>query len=114
MKKIHKLVANTAAVFVLLTWAAFIAVRHADGDIILTSTLGWQSPHVRPVYYGLPRGENDFNQIRAKGYWFGGDILYEGVPSWVLIIPCPSWVRDIGGDWIGSSHGYSRWIPNLL
>ncbi len=113
MVKILKSAAFTAACLILVTWATFIAVRHAGGDIILTSDLGWRTPHVRPVFYGLVRGDGAYKQIKEQGYWYGGDVIYKGVPDWVFIIPCPRWMGNIGGDWYGVRGGYSRWLPNL-
>lgn len=114
MIKVIKFVFTAALSLVLVSWATFIAVRHADGDVILTSDLGWQNPHVRPVMYGLLRGEEAYKQVIAQGYWYGGDVIYKGVPDWVFIIPCPRWMGNIGGDWYGVRGGYSRWVPNLF
>lgn len=114
MIKILKVALSASASVVLAIWMAFIAVRHADGDIILTSDHGWNPPHVRPVLYGLLMGEDRYKEIREQGYWYGGDVIFEGVPDWVIIIPCPRWMGSLGGDWYGARGGYSRWIPNIL
>lgn len=94
----------------ILFWLVFIAVRHADGDIIFTSDHGWKAPHVRQVRYFLPRGDS-IQETKAQGYWFGGDVIYEGVPKWVLLLPCPKWIGSVGGNWYGARNGYSRWVP---
>lgn len=114
MTKLLKLAFTAVASVVLTMWMAFIGVRHADGDIILTSDHGWNAPHVRPVLYSLLTGEGRYKEIWEQGYWYGGDVIFEGVPDWVIIIPCPRWMGSLGGDWYGAREGYSRWIPNNL
>lgn len=101
-----------ASLIPILFWFVFVAVRYADGDIIFTSEFGWKVPHVRQVSYFLPRGDS-ITEIKAQGYWFGGDVLYEGAPKWVLLLPCPKWIGSAGGNWYGAINGYSRWIPSI-
>jgi hypothetical protein len=112
MIKLLKFAAISATTFVLVVWVIFIAARHKDGDIILTSSFGWQAPHVRKVLFFLPRGES-IQQAVADGYWFGGDVIHKDIPRWVLVLPCPKWMGTVGGSWYGSSDGYSKWFPSL-
>jgi hypothetical protein len=96
----------------ILFWFVFVAVRHADGDIIFTSELGWDMPQLREVRYFLPRGDA-ISETKAQRYWFGGDVIYEGAPKWVLLLPCPKWIGSVGGNWYGAIDGYSRWVPSI-
>jgi hypothetical protein len=112
MIKIIKFVIAAVVSLILVSWAALITVRHVDGDIIFTSDHGWKPPHVRQVRYFLPRADS-ITEIKAQGYWFGGDVLYEGAPKWVLLLPCPKWIGSVGGNWYGSIHGYLRWVPSI-
>lgn len=102
-----------SALISIILWFAFVAIRHGDGDIIFTSEFGWNMPQVRQVRYFLPKGDSVIKQTKAQGYWFGGDVIYEGAPEWVLLLPCPRWIGRVGGNWYGAFNGYSMWVPSI-
>ena len=112
MKLLRFFLLLSASISIIL-WIAFVAIRHGDGDIIFTSEFGWRLPQVRQVRYFLPSSYSVIEQTKAQGHYFGGDVIYEGAPEWVLLLPCPSWIGGVGGNWYGAFDGYSKWIPSI-